>query len=135
MLALATPMDDGKMPGEDDGNVPEMTVGQLKTHVDARFGQVDARFEQVDVRFEQVDARFEQIDKRFDELKAHTSALFESLQDDIHKVADGVAAQTNAFAVFQREIAGDRARYEGRLDDHEARISRLERRKRRPPRS
>ncbi|MGH9315122.1 MAG: hypothetical protein ACRD1S_18205 [Vicinamibacterales bacterium] len=121
MLARVTAMDDGKMPGEDDGNVPEMTVGQFKTHVDARFVEVYTRFEQ--------------IDKRFDELKAHTSALFESLQDNIHKVADGVAAQTNAFAAFQREIGADRTLCEGRLDDHEARISRLESRKRRPQRS
>ena len=95
-----------KIPGEDETNVSEMTVGQLKTHVDRAFKQVD---------------------KRFDNL----SLLFESLRDDIHKVADGVAAQTNTLNDFRNEIATDRIRYDGRLDDHEVRITALERRKRR----
>jgi len=103
-------MDDVKIPGEDETKVSEMTVGQLKTHVDEAFKQVD---------------------KRFDTLQAQTSALFESLRDDIHKVADGVAAQTNTLNDFRNEIATDRARYDGRLDDHEVRITALERRKRR----
>jgi hypothetical protein len=96
-------MDDGKMRGEDDRDVPAMTVGPLEKHVD----------------------------KRFETLQAQTSALFESLRDDIRTIAQRVAAQTNAFAAFRSELAADRARYDGRLDDHEARISSLERRKRR----
>jgi hypothetical protein len=113
-LALLTEMDDGKMPGEDGANGPEMTVGQLKTHVDKRFEAVDKSF-----------------DKLKSDLQDHTSVLFESLQDDIRKVADGVAAQTTAIEVFRKKIASDRARYDGRLENHEARIVALERRKRR----
>jgi chromosome segregation ATPase len=131
MLALATRMDDGKMRGEDDRDVPEMTVGQLKTHVDAAFKQVDERFEQVDRRFEQVDRRFDWVDQRFDELRAQMSALYESLRDDIHTVADGVAANATSLAELTRVLTADRARYDGRLDNHEARITSLERRKRR----
>ena len=110
MLALETQMDDGKIPGEDETNVSEMTVGQLKTHVDGAFKQVD---------------------KRFDTLQAQTSALFESLREDIRTVAEGVAAQTNALTSFRSEIAAERARNDGRLDNHDARITILESRKRR----
>lgn len=94
------------MPGEDDGNVPEVTIGELKIHVDELKTHVDNRFDNL-------------------------SLLFESLRDDIHKVADGVAAQTNTLNDFRNEVATDRARYDGRLDDHEVRITALERRKRR----
>lgn len=79
------------MPGEDAVNGTEMTVGQLKTDVDKRFDAVDKRFDAVDKRFDAVDKRFEQLKS---DLQAHTSTLFESLKDDIRKVADGFAAQT-----------------------------------------
>jgi septal ring factor EnvC (AmiA/AmiB activator) len=106
MLAPSSTVDDGKMPGADGWNDAEMTVGQLKTHVDQRFKQVD---------------------RRFDELRV----LSESVRDDVRKVAEGLAANTNAVDRFLRDIAADRARFEGRLDNHEARITILESRKRR----
>jgi hypothetical protein len=85
MLALSSTVDDGKMPGADGGNDAEMMVGQLKTHVDERFKQVD---------------------RRFDELRV----LSESVRDDVRKVAEGLAANTNAVDRFLRDIAADRAR-------------------------
>jgi chromosome segregation ATPase len=103
--------------------------------IDRRFEAVDKRFEAVDRRFEAVDRRFEAVDKRFDEAKEHTSALFERLRDDIRKVAEGVAAQTTALDTFREEIARDRARLDARLDNHEARLTTLERRRRRRSRA
>jgi hypothetical protein len=121
MIAPPSGMDDGKMPGRDNGTVPEMTVGDLKTHVDRRFEQVDRRFEQVDMRFEQVD-------RRFDELKIHTSMLIESLRDDIHRVAEGVAANTTAITALRQDLATVRSQHDERLNNHEARLTVLERR-------
>jgi hypothetical protein len=99
-------MDDGKMPGAPDGDEAEMTVAQLKTHVDERFKQVDRRF-------------------------AELRVLSESVRDDIRKVAEGVAANTNAIGEFLQGFAADRARYDARLNNHEGRITILESRKRR----
>jgi hypothetical protein len=105
MVAPATGMDDDKMPRATPGTARNMTVKELKVHIDDRFTHVDERFAQVDERFAQVDERFAQVDRRFDELKVHTSTLIESLRDDIHKVAEGVAANTTAITALRHDPA------------------------------
>ena len=128
------------MRGEEP-DVPEMTVAQLKTHGRAHFGRstttrnVDTHFARVGEQFKAVDKHFAQVDQRFKEvsedLKRHTTVMFESLRDDIHKIADGLGALTNEVTISNRRHRAAQDRLAARLDDHEARIGRLESRPRR----
>jgi hypothetical protein len=75
--------------------------------------------ELIDQRFEKVDEQFKKVDQRFIELetglrttaaetRAHFDAVAEKFRDDVRKIADGYDHHTTA------------------LDDHEARLQRLE---------
>jgi hypothetical protein len=105
-----------------------MTVAQLKRSMDARFRTVDKHFQSVDRRFQSVDRRFQAVDRRFarleremartrreisrsaEETRRHFDIVAESLRDDFRIFADGIAGLSE------------------RLDKHEIRIARLERR-------
>jgi chromosome segregation ATPase len=95
-------------------------VGRLEQSVDRGFKAVDRRFKGVDRRFEAVDGRFEAVDHRFDriehtiersaeETRRHFEVIAESLRDDFRLFADAIA------------------RHSERLDQHDARLTRLER--------
>ena len=97
-----------------------MKIADLKKDMDARFEQVDARFERVDARFEQVDARFESVETQLRALRAemkteaettrrHMDIRAEEFRDYVKVLADGIARNTE------------------RLDNHEQRITAIER--------
>jgi len=81
-----------------------------------------ALFEQVDKRFEQVDKRFEQVDKRFDDLSAQIAAEREESRRHFAIAIEQMKAERNLVLDQSRGNAE-------RLDNHEKRISALERRK------
>ncbi|MGE5242649.1 MAG: hypothetical protein ACM3SQ_00290 [Betaproteobacteria bacterium] len=91
--------------------------------VDRRFEQVDKRFEQVDKRFEQVDKRFEQVDRRLDEVKAHLRIEIEALGTRLTAAFDGVIAAVQ----YEAANRAAHAAFEKRLDDHDLRLTALER--------
>ena len=90
--------------------------------VDQRFQQVDQRFEQVDQRFEQVDQRFEQVQRQFAELSAQIATEAQNTRRHFDMAVEQMKAERNV--VLDQSLAARE-----RLDDHERRITRLERRK------
>jgi hypothetical protein len=122
-----------------------MKIGGLKMEMDRRFGHVDRRLEQIDQRFEQVDRRFEEIDNRFERVDQRFAAMAEQIASEGEKtrrhfdvVADQMRAERNlvldqSMAAMQQLaqfiMANDAAHagIEARLDEHEQRITDLER--------
>ena len=72
--------------------------------------------------FEQVDKRFEQVDKRFDDLSAQIAAEREESRRHFAIAIEQMKAERNLVLDQSRGNAE-------RLDNHEKRISALERRK------
>ena len=109
-----------------------MTVAQLQRLMDRRFKSVKVQirgvrvaaarsdqrnrrqFAKIDRRFTKIDQEFrrqsEEMRRHFEETRRHFEVIAESLRDDLRIFADGIAGQSE------------------RLDKHEARITRLERR-------
>lgn len=89
----------------------------MQLYIDQRINDVliaqDRRFDAVDRRFEQVDRRFEQVDRRFDEDRRIAAGQFEAMQ----KRSD------ERFASMMTALVG-------RLDNHETRIRRIEKKER-----
>ena len=106
--------------------------------VDQRFAQVDERFDKVDERFDKVDERFDKVDERLDTLDAritsegvatrrHFDVVVEDVKSDIRLLAGSVVAVT---ATLERHIASslsERKTVSAALDDHEVRLTVLER--------
>ncbi len=62
-------------------------VGEQLGEIDARFGEIDARFSKIDVRFEQVDTRLAEIkgemDTRFAEIKGEMETGFAEIKGEM----------------------------------------------------
>jgi chromosome segregation ATPase len=82
--------------------------------IDRRFTKIDQRFTKIDQEFAKIDQEFrrqsEEMRRHFEETRQHFEVIAESLRDDLRIFADGIAGQSE------------------RLDKHEVRITRLERR-------
>jgi hypothetical protein len=82
--------------------------------IDRRFVSIDRRFVSIDRQFAKVNQEFrrqsEETRRHFDDARRHFDVIAESLRDDLRIFADGIAGQSE------------------RLDKHEVRITRLERR-------
>ena len=78
----------------------QMTVAQLKRSMDSRFRSVDRRFRSLEA----------EIRRQGEQTRRHFDMVAESLRDDFRIFADAIARQSE------------------RLDQHDVRISRLERR-------
>jgi hypothetical protein len=115
-----------------------MRVSELKEEMDARFAQVDARFAQVDARFEQVDKRFAQVDARFVEMqeqiaseanatRRHFDVVGEQLRSDIALIATGLATTNQTLERHIAESHSEHATILRILDNHEVRLTSLER--------
>ena len=88
-----------------------MTIAGLKQSMDRRFRSMERR----SVRFErETDRRFREVRREIarsaEETRRHVDVVIESLRDDFRIFADAIARHTE------------------RLDQHELRIGRLERR-------
>jgi DNA relaxase NicK len=105
------------MADEDRSEFPDMTVAQLKAHIDERFAAVDARFEAVDARF--------------DEVKRHITVTVESLADEVRTAAGGAAEALAKLAGFEERNAAEHATMTRRLDEHDVQLARVKRSRRR----
>lgn len=112
-------------------------LDQQRSYLDQQFGAINRRFDDVDRRFEtmrqETAERFEKVETE----ARHTRILIEGLRDDIQKVAEGV---TNVNERLDRAIEEMEQRreadatanrmlfshHQGRLDNHEERLSGLE---------
>ena len=113
-------------------------VDQRFAQVDERFDKVDERFDKVDERFDKVDERLDKVDERLDTLDAritsegvatrrHFDVVVEDVKSDIRLLAGSVVAVT---ATLERHIASslsERKTVSAALDDHEVRLTVLER--------
>jgi chromosome segregation ATPase len=95
--------------------------------VGAQFEQVDARFEQVDVRFEQVDARFQKVDARFENIEAELKALRAEMKTEAETTRRHLDVRAEEFRDYVKVLADGIARNAERLDNHEQRITAIER--------
>lgn len=113
-------------------------VDQRFAQVDQRFAQVDQRFEQVDQRFAQVDERFDKVDERLDTLDArittegvdtrrHFDVVAEDLKSQIRLIASAVVANTATLERHINTSLSERKTVSAALDDHEVRLTVLER--------
>lgn len=84
----------------------QATTSQSEQRMMERMDGMDKRFEQIDRRFDHIDRRFEQVDQRFEDIVDGMNQQTETIIDHFDK------ASTSSSA---------------RIDDHEERISRLER--------
>lgn len=111
---------------------------QRFAQVDQRFERIDQRFEQVDQRFAQVDDRFDKVDERLDALDAritsegvatrrHFDVVVEDVKSDIRLLASAVAANTTALERHITTSLSERKTVSAALDDHEVRLTVLER--------
>ena len=85
-----------------------MTIAQLKRSMDSRFRRVDQRFRRVDLEFRRVR---EEVRQQSEQTRRHFDVVAESLRDDLRLFAEAIRANSE------------------RLDDHEVRLRRLERRR------
>jgi hypothetical protein len=100
-----------------DESQSEMTIGELKTHVDERFAGIDRRFQEVDRRFEHIDQRFLDLEKRIAEEGVKTRRHFDIVAESFK----------TEFRLFGERGDADHQQ----LEDHERRIRALESRRRR----
>jgi conjugal transfer/entry exclusion protein len=110
-----------------------MEIEDLRQEMDARFQQVDQRFQRIDERFEQVDQRFEQVVQLIlsegERTRRHFDAVAEQLKAERNQALDQSAAAVEQVGRLRAVNAADQLQFERRLDDHEARLTRLERQK------
>jgi predicted transcriptional regulator len=99
-----------------------MEIETLRDEMHSLFEEVSKRFEQVDQRFEQVDQQFEQVQRQFGVLSAQIATEAENTRRHFDIVVEQLKAERN-LALDQSMAVADR------LDDHERRITKLERRK------
>jgi chromosome segregation ATPase len=104
-----------------------MLVEQFR-NIDRRFEQIDRRFEQIDRRFEHIDRRFEHIDRRFEGVDERFETLADEIADrlsaDMRRYFEIYSEQMRSFmAAFNEKLTGQQEK----VQDHESRISRLER--------
>jgi len=113
-------------------------VDQRFERIDQRFERIDQRFEQVDQRFAQVDDRFDKVDERLDTMDAritsegiatrrHFDVVVEDVKSDIRLLASAVAANTTALERHITTSLSERKTVSAALDDHEVRLTVLER--------
>ncbi|MGE3510112.1 MAG: hypothetical protein AB7N65_14650 [Vicinamibacterales bacterium] len=115
--------------------------------VDSRFAEVDRRFDAVDQRFDAVDERFDAVDKRFDAVDKRLDAMdqritaeseitrryfdvvAEDLRSDMRMIAGAVAAISTTLERHTNAAAVERTTVTSVLDNHEVRLTALERRR------
>jgi len=101
--------------------------------VDRRFAEVDQRFAEVDQRFAQVDARFDALDERItresETTRRHFDVVAEDLRSDMRMIADAVATMSTTLERHMSSAAVERTTVSAALDDHEVRLTTLERRR------
>ncbi len=105
--------------------------------MDGQFEHVRSQFEQVQRQFEQVDRRFEQVDRQFEEIRQRISHEGERTRRHFDIVAEQMKAERNlsidrVMGTDQRLLglaasnAVDHVGFVNRLDDHEQRLQRIE---------
>lgn len=68
-------------------------LGDLRSHMDARFADVDKRFADVDKRFNEIDRRFNEVDHRFDHVDLRFQEVKELWRSELHRVEEVLDAR------------------------------------------
>jgi septal ring factor EnvC (AmiA/AmiB activator) len=116
---------------------PDMTIGELRTHVDTRFARTDQRFDEVDRRFTEIDQRFDEVDRRFTEVDRRFTEVDRRFDELERRIAAEHAETRRHFEVVAERLEGHLRLFaergdvdHQRLEDHETRIRTLEKRRR-----
>ncbi len=115
-----------------------MDVSELKGDMDRQFEGVARQFESVARQFEAVDRRFEAVDRRFEEVLAliasesektrrHFDIVVEQVKSERNLALDKTIAADERTGRLTAANAADHVGFQASLDDHEVRLSRLER--------
>lgn len=124
-------------------------VDQRFEAIDRRFEAIDRRFEAIDRRFDVVDQRFDAVDRRFDETFAfivsegektrryvleesertrrYFDVVVEQVTSERTLTLDKAIAADERVGRLTATNAADHVDFGSRLDDHERRLTRLER--------
>lgn len=105
-----------------------------------KFIKIDKRFDDIDKKFDKIDKKFDEIDKRFDFIIDHFNSRFEAIEQMVADLSTKIARFTNSvlnsldkltteYKKLDEEttvLAGRYPQINDKLDDHEVRISALE---------
>ena len=128
-----------------------MTSDEYATLMDflaTRFARMDARFDAIEARLDRLEARMDRLEARMDRLEARmdglegrmsglevrqdaletrltrSEVLWESMRDDLRRVAEGVVAVDERLDRFQAEMRGRLEEHDRRFDGIEAGLGR-----------
>ena len=115
-------------------------VSELKTEMDGKFDAVDKRFERVvqvleDLR-QQIKSEGEAVRRYVDDritlehqaTRRHFDVVAEKMMGERNLALDQSMATSQQLLGLTASNAGDHVRFEHRLDDHDRRLERIERR-------
>jgi hypothetical protein len=109
-----------------------MTIDGLKRSTDRHFHRLDQRFRRLDQRFRRLDQRFRRRFDRIDQRFAKIDHRFDHLEQEMNRSAEETRRQFNIIAESMRDdlrmFADAIAGHSERLNQHDTRIGRLERR-------
>lgn len=106
--------------------------------IETRLGDHDRQFERIETRldghdrqFERIEARFKQIDERFDNVDAQFQSLRAEMTAEMKAEGEATRRHFDMVTEHMRDVvklvAEGTVRNTERLDDHERRLTRIER--------
>lgn len=114
------------MPDETPPNLVITLLQEIRARLDAH----DRRFDAMDARFDRFDARFDETDDRFDALEREMRTGFAQASAERADLAARIsrldADATEGFTLIKKQLDGHRDFASEVLQDHEARIRKLE---------
>jgi phage-related minor tail protein len=102
-------------------------VRELKDEMDGQFEHVQRQFEQVDRRFAELKAELrEHIAAEGEKTRRHFDIVAEQMKAEQHLLIDRVMGTDQKLLGLAASNAGDHVGFVNRLDDHEQRLKRIE---------
>lgn len=112
-----------------------MTVDELHAKMEAEFRAVDGEFKAIDSRFKAIDSQFKAVDGQFKAVREEFKAVRTDIKSlDQHITTEGVNTRQHFdvvaehFKEYTKALADGIGRNTERLDEHDKRITILERR-------
>ena len=97
--------------------------------IDDRFNKIDDRFTGIDDRFTGIDDRFTRIDNRLEKIEAELLTVRAEIKSEAESTRRHFDIMVEKMADSVKIVAEGTAHHSLRLDNHETRIKRLEKRR------
>jgi archaellum component FlaC len=112
-----------------------VTIDELRTEMLAGFANNGDRFATIDDRFATIDDRFKKVDDEFAKVRAEITMSAETIRAEIKREGETTRRHfdimVEKISDSVKIVAEATAHNSSRLDDHDARLKRLERPRRR----